>query len=610
MNDNRIKVIAEIGINHDGSIEKAKKLINGASDSDVDAVKFQYRNLENVYSETDREIGDEILLAEIKKNYLSPEAIINLTDYAKSKGLEVGISFFDESDILDFGKNIGEFSFFKIPSVELTNTSLIDSLLNFNRHIYISLGAHYEGEIEKALSRLPDVGWTPLHCVSNYPVAIQNPRLGYIDYLKDKWDREIGYSSHDEHWEICLLAMHSGAKVIERHITLDRKAEGLDHSSSSTISEFKKLTSFAKNEFLISSGNTNRAPNQGELLNRQNLGRSYFAFSDLPCGHILKQQDIVYRSPNIGIDKTDINDYLSMPIRRNVNKGAPITKSTFGENNGLSERVIEFSRQSNLSLPIRFHDMKKMELLFPIGAFEFHLSYGEVLSDIDIGIVNPKNRYSIHLPDYANSTQLMDPFSKDLELRNSSLKIIEHTVELAEKLQNLTGLEVPIVGSFSIVHSDRKQFYESYSKLFNKYRERGVSIVLQWLPPIAWYFGGSVNLDVMNNLADATFIHEKNMGVCLDFCHLILGRNYYGFSEEEVIGQLNGQVQHIHIADAIGIDGEGLAIGEGDTENLKLFDKAFTYDCLKVVEVWQGHFDNGAGFRKALIKLTDLYENS
>jgi len=177
-----IYIIAEIGINHDGDFLIAKQLIQEASKSDVDAVKFQYRNLSNAYSDTHREIGDEILLNEIKKTYLPPSQIMQLVDYAHELNLQVGISFFDVSDIEDFGSEIDRFDFFKIPSVELLNDQLIDALMSFSKHLYLSLGAHHEYEIEAALSRLPKQGWTPLHCISNYPLSILNPQLGYINY--------------------------------------------------------------------------------------------------------------------------------------------------------------------------------------------------------------------------------------------------------------------------------------------------------------------------------------------------------------------------------------------------------------------------------------------
>ena len=250
-----------------------------------------------------------------------------------------------------------------------------------------------------------------------------------------------------------------------------------------------------------------------------------------------------------------------------------------------------------------------MESIFPIGSFEFHLSFDEVLSDIDITNINPDNKYSIHLPDYINPTQLIDPFSNDDSQKKDSLKILDRTVKFAKELQELTGEKVPVVGSFSIVHSDRERFFEDLSALLKKYLQYGVEIIPQWLPPIAWYFGGSIGLNVMNQYKDVEYLRRHELGVCMDICHLILGKNYYNFSACDIIDNLKNQIKHIHIADAAGIDGEGLAIGDGDPENIALIEQVLHYDCLKVIEVWQGHLDNGAGFKQALVKLAEIYES-
>ncbi|MEJ2653030.1 MAG: N-acetylneuraminate synthase family protein [Gammaproteobacteria bacterium] len=603
-----IKIIAEIGINHDGLYERAAELIEAAAEAGVQAVKFQYRNLDNAYSSTSsREIGDEILLNEIHRNYLPPEDLLRLGSMARDLGLEAGISFFDVKDIDDFGEQIDAFNFFKLPSAELTNTALIDAQMALGKHLYISTGCHSEAEIEQAFSRLAESGWTPLHCISNYPVSLQNARLGYINYLRERWNRPVGYSSHDEYWETCLLALQYGVRVIERHITLDKSSEGLDHSSSSTPGEFAKIATFAREMDLLLAGDGPRVANQGELLNRQNLGRSYFAAKDLPVGHVLSEDDLSYRTPNVGLNRLDIDRFLGHPLKQPVAKNESIVRSMFYARENLPDHVIDFAKRSGLALPVRLHDLEGMQRQFPIGAYEFHLSFNEVLSDIDTQKIEKSNRYSIHLPDYINSTQLMDPFSRNATQREGSLDILERTVTLAERLQQRTGTEVPIVGSFSVVHHSREDFFEQHAELLNQYRTRAVRVMPQWLPPIAWYFGGSVRLHAMNDLDDAELLLRHGLPFCLDICHMIMGRNCYGFDAEELIDRLAPLVGHVHIADAAGIDGEGMPIGEGEPENLALFNRALGFAGLKVIEVWQGHLDQGAGFRKALMKLEELY---
>jgi sialic acid synthase SpsE/sugar phosphate isomerase/epimerase len=604
----KIKIIAEIGINHDGIYDQARELIAEAAGAGVDAVKFQYRNLENSYFPgASHEIGDEILIQEIRKAYLPPERLYELARYAQSLGLEAGISFFDVCDLLDFGTLISNFDFFKTPSAELTNTALIDSLISLDRHLYISTGCQTEDHIEASLGRLQGTGWTPMHCISNYPLSLQNAKLGYITHLRRRWGRAVGYSSHDECWEACLLALQLGVSVIERHITLDQKARGLDHSSSSTPKQFVTLCEFAKNIDAMLGGDGPRVPNQGELLNKQNLGRSFFAAVPLPRGHLLDPSDLVYRSPNIGLSSTDIGSYIGRPIMQPVEKGAALVSSMFEAKGSLTEPAVEFARLKRLSLPVRLHDIWSIQHQFPIGSYEFHLSFMEVLSNIDISGLDSGANYSIHLPDYINPTQLLDPFASSKQQRVDSLSIVERTVELAERLQTLTKREVPIVGSFSNVHNSKKEFYSSHNELFHRYSQRGVTLIPQWLPPIAWYFGGSVKLQAMNDLRDSEFLREYGMGFCLDVCHMIMGRNYFGFIATDLVEQLAPLVRHVHIADAQGIDGEGLEFGKGEPENLELIGRALEFNCIKVIEVWQGHLNQGAGFRQAIMRLEELY---
>jgi N-acetylneuraminate synthase len=130
----------------------------------------------------------------------------------------------------------------------------------------------------------------------------------------------------------------------------------------------------------------------------------------------------------------------------------------------------------------------------------------------------------------------------------------------------------------------------------------------QWLPPIAWYFGGSIKLDIMNKEIDAKFLHQYDIDLCMDICHLILGRNYYNFCANSLLSVIKKQIKHIHIADAAGIDGEGVTIDENNNENIAIIREMLDFDCMKVIEVWQGHLDNGTGFKNEIIKLTKIYE--
>ena len=143
-----VKVIAEIGINHHGKISQAMTLIDQAHSAGCWGVKFQYRDIENFYGEA-TEIGDEILLSEIKRSHLDIDTLLELVTYAQAKSLRVGVSFFRKEDFVKLEGKLRPFDFFKVPSAECTNSELIQCLLDTGKHVMVSTGGHHYDEITK-----------------------------------------------------------------------------------------------------------------------------------------------------------------------------------------------------------------------------------------------------------------------------------------------------------------------------------------------------------------------------------------------------------------------------------------------------------------------------
>ena len=130
----------------------------------------------------------------------------------------------------------------------------------------------------------------------------------------------------------------------------------------------------------------------------------------------------------------------------------------------------------------------------------------------------------------------------------------------------------------------------------DNFYSHGLILSFQWLPPFAWYFGGSERIHVFNNLVDIDLIKSNNLNICLDTSHLLMGANYYNFDPNTVLQELHSQIVQFHIADARGYDGEGFQIGNGDLENLDFLRKILEYPQRKVIEVWQGHLNLYSGF--------------
>lgn len=605
-----INLIAEIGINHDGELKKAIELIKHSYESGADAIKFQYRNLDRCYSNSLREeIGDQMIKSEIIRNFLNPEQIMHLLRFAKELNLKVGISFFNDEDINDF-KDILEFDFFKVPSVELLNFKLIKKLLLFNKEVLISTGCSTEKEIKKCIENIVNYSnWKMMHCISNYPLNLCNSKLGYIKRLEKLTKRAVGYSSHDENWENCLIAATLGAEIIERHITTNKKSFGLDHTTSSNPKEFALLGKYLKLMPIIIKGDSPRILNQGELLNKQNLGRSIYAKRNILKGSLIKKEDLEELSPQTGITLLELPSYEDKIVQRDILKGEVVEKSHFENLNTLSIELKKQANKNKFSLPVRLHDFNKINDQFGLENYEFHFSFKEVLE----GELNAKKypidkQYSIHLPDYIDSSTILNPFSEEILIKQKSEAVLTKVINFARDLQEISSKLVPIIGSFSICKSKKEIFYENHKKLIEKYEKLDCKLLPQWLPPIAWYFGGSVSLNVFNSKDDLEWLKNFSINVCLDICHF--GMCLAGeFVSKEDFEELLELTKHIHLADSIGIDGEGIQIGQGDPINQYFLKKSLASDHTKVLEVWQGHLNSYKGFHDAIKCSMDLINN-
>lgn len=599
-----IYVIAEIGINHDGNNAIAKELIVGAAKAGANAVKFQYRNLKRAYESNTNEVGDAMLKSEIEKNFLSVSSITKLSKFAKQLNLDVGISFFTVLDFHDF-EDHNFFDFYKIPSVEFSNKQLLKILLNTNKLIYASTGCQDESAISSFMEefgRFENINL--LHCVSNYPLAPHNCNFGYIRYFKEKYGRDIGYSSHDQDWKFILFAVALGANIIERHITLGNR-EGLDETTSSTLSEFADMVNIVKDYKEAQKGFGPRQINPGEMINLQNLGRSFYLKSNQAKGSILKKEDLLYTSPAVGLGVKDIELYINKPIIRDVAQGEVLSVSMFEKNKHINSKERDFCNKLKISLPVRLHDLEVIRNNFSIGQYEFHLSYNEIDQGLDNINILPNEQYSIHLPDYISSTHIIDPFN-DSSIGERSKFIISATLKFAKKIQEITGKSCPIIGSFSVLNFSKDIFYEKISNLCLDLSKENILLFPQWLPPIAWYFGGSIPLSVFNNSKDIEVLEKYNIKICFDSSHFLMSYNAGLVDANKDFERLMSLAHHIHISGAEGLDGEGTSFNSKNLVANNILTKCLDTNHIKVVETWQGHLDNFSGFHQSIYDLVSI----
>lgn len=595
------RLICEIGINHYGDFKRAKTLIEHAKLANAWGVKFQYRNLENFYINCS-EVGDEIVSAELRRNILTFHELRELHKSANDMGLKFGMSFFREEDLSQYVSNCGDPDFLKIPSAECLNFQLVRTAKKLTNNLFVSIGGH---ETSKVLEMYRDLGHDDIilmHCVANYPAVDGTQNLSKLSEISKYFT--TGYSSHDENYINCIAAIALGAKYLERHLTIDKFGEGLDESSSSDLAEMKVLGDFCDNHTLVI-GDALAKPNQGEIMNMQNLGIGLYAKKNVQAGNKVKLSDLLFRAPRTGLSLHEFEtEFFNKPLKKEIAKHTALCASHYIKSR-ISEKEIDFARSRSLALPVRLHDIDQISQTIPVGKYEFHLSYNEVLNDLQnvkIKELQDIKQFSVHLPDYIPGNRILNPLSDDTEVWDISTKIIRNTVNFANRLSDVTGEPTPIVGSFSQKGSlsDCEFLDLLEEKILSNFSQR---ILPQWLPVNAWYFGGTVKIDAFSNERYIEMINKRNIPICMDISHLILSANSHNASWHAWLEKLQPTIEHWHLADASGCYSEGLFFGDG------VFDKyayVLAQSNMKVIEVWQGHFNGGDKFIRAIAKLKEL----
>ena len=243
-----------------------------------------------------------------------------------------------------------------------------------------------------------------------------------------------------------------------------------------------------------------------------------------------------------------------------------------------------------------------------IENYELHLSSADVMKLEKFKKLSNRHSFTIHLPDYQDSTRLLNPFTDEYKNKKESINIIRKVKDFASKLSEVQNDKVTVVASFSPRDGFLHNFYENCQGLQLEFAESGLDIAFQWLPPFAWYFGGSVKLNAFNKLSDVDYILQNNLNICLDTSHLLMSAKYFEYDPSLVLKLLQNQILHFHLADATGIDGEGVHLGQGDVENQDFLHEVLGYPQRKVLEVWQGHLNLYQGFFDAIFSVKDLDE--
>jgi len=305
----RTFIIAEVGCNHNGSIEIARRLIEAAADAGADAAKFQsfYPELmiTTAAPKADYQIRatgtEETQYQRLQRMRLRFEEHVELKELCHHCGLIYCSSPFDEKSVEELEKL--DVPFFKIPSGEITNLPLLQSIGDSQKAVVLSTGMAELIEVEEAitfLGRAISERLVLLHCVSNYPSSWEGANLRAIETMRNRFKVPTGFSDHSTGIELPLAAVALGAVIIEKHITLDRSMEGGDHKASLEPREFKKMVAMIRKlEIALGSGIKKCTPEEENL--RAVARKSIVTSGFIKKGNMITAKDLLIKRPGTGI---------------------------------------------------------------------------------------------------------------------------------------------------------------------------------------------------------------------------------------------------------------------------------------------------------------------
>lgn len=323
MSENNVLIIAEVGVNHNGSIEVAKKLINVAKEAGADIVKFQTAKLDSLVSKNANmaEYQKQNMQMEKPQKEMLRDLLLSFDDFVQLAGYckEIGISFLStpfDIESIQFLDDLQDM--WKIPSGEITNYPYLVKIAQTGKKIILSTGMSTIDEVDEALKVLKENGASDiviLHCTTDYPAPFDSVNLNAMLTLKERFEYPVGYSDHTRGIEVSIAAVAMGATVIEKHFTLDRNMEGPDHKASLEPDELGLLVSSIRN-VEKAKGTFEKRPMEAELKNRSVARKSIVAARNIKAGEIFTNSNLTTKRPGNGISPMLWDEVIGQQAKR------------------------------------------------------------------------------------------------------------------------------------------------------------------------------------------------------------------------------------------------------------------------------------------------------
>ncbi len=333
-------IIAEAGVNHNGDLNKALSLISEAANAGADYIKFQTFKTENLvhkkaqkaaYQIENTQQGDSQFTM-LKQLEISEGWYPKLIAHARDNKIKFLSTGFDQESI-DFLDKLG-CDFFKVPSGEITNKPYLQHIAGKGKPVIVSTGMATKEEISNAINTLTESGVarnsiSVLHCNTQYPTDMSDVNLYAMHDIRDSFNVEIGYSDHTLGIEVPIAAVALGAKIIEKHFTLDQSLPGPDHAASLTPVELKAMVIGIRNIEQAIEGSGMKEPSQSELKNISAARKSIHTNQNLEEGHVIAAGDLIMLRPGNGISPMEIDQVVGKRVLRNLKSGTLLKREDF-----------------------------------------------------------------------------------------------------------------------------------------------------------------------------------------------------------------------------------------------------------------------------------------
>lgn len=325
----KITIIAEVGVNHNGSFSLAKKYIRECAKLKIDYVKFQFAIPELVATKyvksakyQNKNTNNPNQLDLIKKIHLSPNQYLRLISYANNFNIKILFSFFDSYSLSTLIKQ--KVKSIKIPSGEINNFPLLELLKNYKGKIFLSTGMSSLKEVEETYNFLINLNVNPknicvMQCTSNYPTDFKDLNLNVINTYINLFGKNVGFSDHTISTEATLTAIGLGAIVIEKHITFDQRLDGPDHKASMNFNDFKLFISQIRN-IELAFGSYEKKINLSEIKNKELVRKVIVAKSNINKNEILSYSNLDIKRAGIGLSPSKIKYLIGKKAKRNYLK--------------------------------------------------------------------------------------------------------------------------------------------------------------------------------------------------------------------------------------------------------------------------------------------------